>query len=82
MWDGWRPCAPTGAGGRRPSALDKACSVAWLLDTLRRKHIVPIIPDRIGQLRYPGSDRQPHRQRNLIERLVGKLKQFGRAASR
>ncbi|NUB17463.1 IS5 family transposase, partial [Azospirillum brasilense] len=73
-------------GGPRwkPDAViaDKAYSAAWLLDGLRRKRIVPIIPSRADQRRNPDFDRAAYRRRNLVERLVGKLKQFRRVATR
>ncbi|WP_188263030.1 IS5 family transposase [Azospirillum tabaci] len=68
----------------KPDAMivDKAYSAAWLLDVLRRKRIVPIIPSRADQPRNPDFDRAAYRRRNLVERLVGKLKQFRRVATR
>ncbi|MBY3757579.1 IS5 family transposase [Azospirillum formosense] len=68
----------------KPDAViaDKAYSAAWLLDVLRRKRIVPIIPSRADQPRNPDLDRAAYRRRNLVERLVGKLKQFRRVATR
>ena len=69
----------TGRRGRprwKPNAViaDKAYSAAWLLDVLRRKRIVPIIPSRADQPGNPDFDRAAYRRRNLVERLVGKLK--------
>ena len=49
---------------------------------LRRKQIVPIIPNRVDQPHNPAFDRETCRQRNLVERLVSKLKQFRRVATR
>jgi transposase len=77
----------TGKRGRprwKPGAViaDKAYSAAWLLDALRRKGIVPIIPSRADQPENPDFDRQAYRGRNLVERLVGKLKRFRRVATR
>jgi transposase len=77
----------TGKRGRprwKPAAViaDKAYSAAWLLDALRLKRIVPIIPNRMDQPHNPDFDRTTYRQRNRIERLVGKLKQFRRVATR
>jgi transposase len=77
----------TGRRGRprwKPEAIigDKAYSAAWLLDVLRRKRIVPLIPSRSDQPDNPDFDREVHRERNLIERLVGKLKRFRRVATR
>jgi transposase len=68
----------------KPGAViaDKAYSAAWLLDALRRKGIVPVIPNRADQPENPDFDREVYRERNLVERLVGKLKQFRRVATR
>jgi transposase len=43
---------------------------------------VPIIPSRADQLKNPDFDHDAYRRRNLVERLVGKLKQFRRVATR
>jgi transposase len=77
----------TGRCGRprwKPAAViaDKAYSAAWLLAAFRRKRIVPIIPSRADQPENPNFDREAYRRRNAIERLVGKLKQFRRVATR
>ena len=52
---------------------------AWLLDALRRKRFVP---NRTDQPSHVDFDRQAYRQRNLVERLAGKFKQFRRIATR
>jgi transposase len=77
----------TGEPGRprwKPDAViaDEASSAAWLLEALRRKGITPIIPSRSDQPTNPDFDREAYRRRNLVERLVGKLKQFRRVATR
>jgi transposase len=77
----------TGRRGRprwKPEAViaDKAYSAAWLLDALRRKGITPVIPSRSDQPGNPDFDRETYRRRNLVERLVAKLKQFRRVATR
>ena len=77
----------TGRRGRprwKPDAVlaDKAYSAAWLLDALRRKQIVPVIPSRSDQPENPDFDRRAYRERNLVERLVGKLKRSRRGATR
>ena len=77
----------TGKRGRprwKPAAViaDKAYSAGWLLDAFRQKSIVPVIPNRADQPENPDFDREAYRGRNLIERLVGKLKQFRRVATR
>jgi DDE family transposase len=43
---------------------------------------MPIIPSRADQPKNPDFDRQAHRRRNAVERLVGTLKQFRRVATR
>jgi transposase len=43
---------------------------------------VPVIPSRANQPENPDFDREVYRGRNLVERLVGKLKQFRRVATR
>ncbi|WP_207486060.1 IS5 family transposase [Arenibaculum pallidiluteum] len=77
----------TGRQGRprwkpRSVIADKAYWAAWLLEALRRKWIVPIIPSRADQPENPDFDRDAYRRRNLVERLVEKLKQFRRVATR
>ncbi len=61
---------------------DKAYSAARLLDVLRRKGMTPVIPSRSDQPENPDFDRETYRRRNLVERLVGKLKRFRRVATR
>jgi transposase len=48
----------------------------------RRKRIKPVIPSRADQPENPDFDRKTYRQRNAVARLVGKLKQFRRVATR
>lgn len=77
----------TGRRGRprwKPAAViaDEAHSAAWLFDWFRRKRIVPIIPSRAGPPENPDFDREAYRRRNAVERLVGKLRQFRRVATR
>jgi len=59
-----------------------ASSDAYLLDALRRKRIAPVIPSRADQPANPDFDREAYHGRNLVERLVGKLKHFRRVATR
>ena len=49
---------------------------------LRRRHIRPVIPSKSNQRRQPRFDREAYRQRNQIERLINRLKQFRRIAIR
>jgi transposase len=61
---------------------DKAYSAAWLLKALRRKRSLPIIPNRADQPQNADFDRDTYPRRNLVERLIGKLKPFRRVATR
>ena len=69
---------------RRPERLvaDKGYSYPSIRTELRRRGIAAVIPTRSNQRRQPGFDRQAYRQRNRVERSVGRLKQFRRVATR
>jgi transposase len=41
-----------------------------------------VVPSRSDQPENPDFDREAYRGRNLVERLVGRLKQFRRVATR
>jgi transposase len=80
---------PDGRPGRgrprkRPARLagDKGYSYPSARRLLRRRGIAAVIPTRSDQRRQPGVDRQAYRQRNRVERCVGRLKQFRRLATR
>jgi transposase len=49
---------------------------------IRRRGIRPVIPTRKDQRRLPGFDREAYRRRNAVERMIGRLKQFRRIATR
>ena len=49
---------------------------------MRRRGITPVIPTKSNQRRQPRFDREAYRRRNLVERLIGRLKQFRRIATR
>ena len=49
---------------------------------LRRRGIRPVIPTKKDQPRRPDFDRAAYRQRNRVERLINRLKQFRRIATR
>jgi transposase len=57
---------------------DKAYVAVRLLDVPHRKGITPVVPSRSDQPENPDFARRACRGRNLVERLVGKLKQFRR----
>lgn len=50
--------------------------------TLRRQHTTPVIPKRKNAKRKPRFNRGLYRERNRIERLINRLKQARRVATR
>ena len=66
----------------RRVAGDKGYSSPTARRRLRRRHIRPVIPSKSNQRRQPRFDREAYRQRNRIERLINRLKQFRRIATR
>jgi transposase len=74
-------------GGRarlrpRRVAADKAFAGRPSREQLRRRGIGAVIPTKKGQRRRPRFDREAYRARNRIERLINRLKQFRRIATR
>lgn len=69
---------------RRPKRLigDKAYSSRAIRRYLRRHGIRLTIPRKRGEHRTGPFDRRLYRQRNRIERLINRLKQFRRIATR
>lgn len=69
---------------QRPRRLcgDKAYSVAWIRRWLRQRKIAPVIPTRSDQRIDQRFDRQAYRERNVIERCVGWLKEARRIGTR
>jgi transposase len=61
---------------------DKAYSSPTARRRLRRRGITPVIPTKSNQRRNPRFDRAAYRQRNRIERLINRLKQSRRIATR
>ena len=49
---------------------------------LRRRGIGAVIPTQKREPRRPGFDREAYRRRNRVERMIGRLKQFRRIATR
>ena len=66
----------------RKAAGDKAYSSPPARRRLRQRGIRPIIPTRSNERRQPDFDRDAYRQRNRIERLINRLKQARRVATR
>src|SRR5215211_1652616 len=61
---------------------DKAYSSPTARRRLRRRNITPVIPTKSNERRNPRFDRAVYRQRNRIERLINRLKQSRRIATR
>ena len=70
-----RPPAPEARGGDRRRR-------ARPLGAPRRKGTTPVIPGRADRPGNPGLDREAHRRRDAIERLVARLERFRRVATR
>jgi transposase len=68
----------------RPRRLagDKGYSSPPARRYLRRRGITPVIPTRATERRNPRFDRAAYRERNQVERLIGRLKQCRRIATR
>ena len=68
----------------RPRRLagDKGYSSPTARRRIRRRGITPIIPTKSNEPRDPPFDREAYRLRNRVERLINRLKQFRRIATR
>jgi transposase len=68
----------------RPRRLagDKGYSSPTARRRIRRRGITPIIPTKSNEPRDPSFDREAYRLRNRVERLINRLKQFRRIATR
>lgn len=72
----------SGRGRPRRVAGDKGYSSPTARRRLRQRRIRPVIPSTSNQRRQPHFDRAAHRLRNRVERLINRLKQFRRIATR
>ena len=66
----------------RRVAGDKGFSYRSVRAYLRRRGIGAVIPTRSDQPRNPRFDRTAYRQRNQVERTIGRLKPFRHVATR
>ena len=68
----------------RPKRLagDKGYSSRTARRRLRQRGIRPVIPTRRGERRCPTFDGVTYRERNRVERLINRLKQFRAIATR
>ncbi|CAA9574580.1 hypothetical protein AVDCRST_MAG81-2090 [uncultured Synechococcales cyanobacterium] len=69
---------------QRPRYLvgDKGYDAQMIRHTLRRQHTTPVIPKRKNAKYKPRFNRGLYRERNRIERLINRIKQFRRVATR
>lgn len=84
MGTGWIKRLGRGRPRLKPDRLaaDKAYSSGVIRSTLRRRGIQPVIPSKSNERPEPTFDRTAYRERNRVERLINKLKQFRRIATR
>ena len=68
--------------GIRPAAMDKAYDSNAIRAKLDAKGIDPVIPPKANRLEIILYDKEQYKQRNKVERLFNKLKQFRRVATR
>lgn len=66
----------------RRAAGGKGCSSPTARRHLRSRRIRAAIPSKSDQRRQPGFDRAAYRRRNLVGRLINRLKRFRRVATR
>ena len=69
---------------RRPGVIagDRGYSFPFVRRMLRKRSIRPLIPNKSNQPRREQFDRQGYKRRNVIERLVGWLKERRRLCTR
>ena len=68
--------------GIRHAAMDKAYDSNAIRAKLDAKGITPVIPPKSNRLEILVYDQERYKQRNKVERLFNKLKQFRRVATR
>jgi len=62
--------------------MDKAYDADQLIEQLKQQGIIPVIPPKSNRKTPREYDKHIYKERNLIECLIGKLKQFRRIFSR
>jgi transposase len=67
----------------RPEAIagDKGYSSGSVRHSLRERGIAAVIPAKADHSPQPAFDRMAYRERNVVERLINRLKQFRRLAT-
>ncbi len=68
--------------GIRYAAMDKAYDSNAIRAQLDAKGITPVIPPKANRVDRIVYDKERYKQRNKVERLFNKLKQFRRVATR
>ena len=68
--------------GIEQAAMDKAYDSNALRAKLEAKGLTPVIPPKANRLEIIVYDKESYKQRNKVERLFNKLKQFRRVATR
>ena len=68
--------------GIEQAAMDKAYDSNAIRTKLDAKGITPVIPPKSNRLDILGYDKASYKQRNKVERLFNKIKQFRRVATR
>ena len=61
---------------------DKGYSSPTVRRYLKERRIGVVIPTKAGEIPDPTFDREAYRERNVVERLINRLKQFRRIATR
>ena len=61
---------------------DKAYDADALIETLESRAITPVIPSKANRITPRETDFALYRERNLIERFFGKIKQYRAIATR
>jgi len=70
------------AGPAERLIADKAYDANWLREALAQRGVEAVIPTTASRARPIPYDAAAYRQRNLIERMFGRLKDFRRIATR
>ena len=71
-------------GRGRPARIagDKGYSSPTIRRYLRERRIGVVIPTKVDEVPDPAFDRAAYRERNVVERLINRLKQWRRMATR
>jgi len=61
---------------------DKGYDADYIVDAVKNMDAIAVIPPRLNRIVQRKYDKHLYKERNLIERMFGKLKQFRRVATR